>query len=670
MVDHPDNNKGFRKPMTLLASGLIALALLTGCTPAAPPTTEPTTIPTTEAEAMTPEGVKVNGVDLGGMTLEEVKFTLSTISNLYETTDMTVVIEEAQYTLPAADGIARLDVEKVASLILKARPGEFNLAPYIIVDQSTIAEAVTQWESVHTVPSVPTSWTVTGEMPTLEPTAEEPLCQVLTLVKGTTGKVLDGDGLKNAIVDAYQTQTFSVIGTVTPEEPEVFDINTVHSQYYIAPVDAVMDMKTFEVSQEVYGYTFDAVAAQEAWDTAEEGTEFGITFTRVAPATTKESLSSLLFRDVLGSCNTSHTNNYNRNNNLRLACKAMNGKVLMPGETFSFNGTLGERTTAKGYLAAGAYAGGQVVSEVGGGICQVSSTLYNAALLADLQIVTRYNHGMTVSYVKLGLDATVNWGTTDFRFKNNTNYPIRIEASVSNGYVRIKIIGTDERDYYVKMTYDINETIPFDVIYQEMYANNPEGYKDGDVIISPFTGYKVTSYRCKYDKETGKLISKEKEASSSYRKVDKVICKIVPDPNAPTQPPETQPPETQPPETQPPVHEHQYSSVVTAPTCTDGGFTTHTCSCGHSYKDSETAALGHSYTDRVVAPTESEQGYTEHTCSRCGHSYKDSFTDPLPTQPPETQPPETEPPETQPDPTETEPLETQPDPTETSEPAA
>jgi vancomycin resistance protein YoaR len=196
------------------------------------------------------------------------------------------------------------------------------------------------------------------------------------------------------------------------------------------------------------------------------------------------------FRNLLGSCETKHNTNENRNTNLRILCEALNGKIIQPGEEFSYNECLGERTEEKGYKPAPAYSGSRLVDSVGGGVCQGSSTLYNCVLLADLEVVTRLCHGATVSYLPIGLDAAVNWGTTDFVFRNNWNFPVKIEAEVSDGYVKMKILGTDEKDYYIKMT--------------SGYDDSHDGY------------ITAVSYKNKYSKETDELISKEREAFSTY----------------------------------------------------------------------------------------------------------------------------------------------------------
>jgi vancomycin resistance protein YoaR len=195
------------------------------------------------------------------------------------------------------------------------------------------------------------------------------------------------------------------------------------------------------------------------------------------------------FRDVLGHCETKHTQDENRNNNLRRACESMNGVILQPGEVFSYNDTLGPRTKENGYLRAGAYSGWELVQSYGGGICQGSTTIYGAALYADLEIVHRKNHGYMVGYTEPGLDATVNWGGPDFQFRNSSHFPIKIEAEVSDGFVKVTILGTEDRDYYIEMESEAQW---------------------GDSTIY------AKSYKCRYDRETHELISRELEARSNY----------------------------------------------------------------------------------------------------------------------------------------------------------
>lgn len=138
---------------------------------------------------------------------------------------------------------------------------------------------------------------------------------------------------------------------------------------------------------------------------------------------------------------TNTTSNKNRNTNIRLSAEAINGKTVLPGETFSFNDTTGERTEAKGYKPATAISGGQTQDEIGGGVCQTSSTLFNAVARANLEIVSRSPHAWPSNYVEKGMDATVNWPKLDFKFKNNTDWPIFIVAHYANQKVTVDIYG-------------------------------------------------------------------------------------------------------------------------------------------------------------------------------------------------------------------------------------
>ncbi len=144
---------------------------------------------------------------------------------------------------------------------------------------------------------------------------------------------------------------------------------------------------------------------------------------------------------TISSVTTKTTSNSRRNTNVRLSCEAINGIVLQPGEEFSFNERVGERTEAKGYKGAAAYNNGEVVEEIGGGVCQTSSTLYNAVLKAGLKTTMRRSHTFEPSYVTPGTDATVSWGGPDYKFVNNSSTAIGIQASYADQKCTISIYG-------------------------------------------------------------------------------------------------------------------------------------------------------------------------------------------------------------------------------------
>lgn len=483
-----------------------------------------TSAPTTVIREIAP-GVTAGGIDFGGMTEEEALSALSDISDSFNI-PMVIQIGGSQATITPGESGVELDPLSVLDALFAAAPDEnIDINDYLYLDTEALQSSCESIAEEYTGTGTAPSYAVEGADPDL--TNPNTPCQTLVITLGTPAQKLDGEALYQQVFDAYHNRVFRVDATVDTVEPAALDLQAVYDAYFRAPVDAAMDMETFEITKEVYGYEFDLAAAQALLDNAQNGETVEIRFRLINPSVTAEDLTEVLYRDVLSSYSTSHTNDANRNNNLRLACEAINGLILMPGEIFSYNGTLGQRTTEKGYLPAGAYLNGQTVASVGGGICQVSSTLYFCTLIADLEIVDRINHSMTVSYLPLGMDATVNWGTTDFKFSNNTNYPLRIEAWVAGGYVNIQILGTNEKDYYVRMEYEIIETYNYRTEYQEMPADNPNGYKDGDVITSPCTGYRVDSYKCIYDAQTDELISREFEARSTYRVRNRVVVRIV-----------------------------------------------------------------------------------------------------------------------------------------------
>ena len=171
---------------------------------------------------------------------------------------------------------------------------------------------------------------------------------------------------------------------------------------------------------------------------------------------------------------TYYVNNANRTNNIKIASAAINGTVIMPGETFSFNQVVGRRTYDKGYKDAPVFVGGNKVENgVGGGICQVASTMFNTALYANVQITERSQHSMRVGYVPLGRDAAISWGSQDFCWKNNTNFPIKINITVANGKITCDFY-TCQTSYKPKV--EIKVTSKGDKFTLKRYANGNCNY--------------------------------------------------------------------------------------------------------------------------------------------------------------------------------------------------
>lgn len=160
--------------------------------------------------------------------------------------------------------------------------------------------------------------------------------------------------------------------------------------------------------------------------------------------------------------------NLNRSINIKLASNKINNTIILPGEIFSYNEVVGNRTEEAGFKIATVYQGGKVVEGIGGGICQVSTTLYNATLYANLIIIERKSHLFLPSYISAGRDATVADEYIDFKFKNTRKYPIKIVSSANNGIIDIKIYGREENDECDVEIQSISlEIVPYKIIYNQ-----------------------------------------------------------------------------------------------------------------------------------------------------------------------------------------------------------
>lgn len=490
------------------------------------------------------DNVTIAGVDVGGMTREEAEVALRSATNTtFTQQDMVVSLPHGTITLTAFDTGAELNVRSaVRAAYIYGRWGSkedkqsayessadtehaIDVSKYLTLDEDFIREQLSAYASKYETTLTQYAYHMEGKMPALEEENYDAAaaCQTLEVTLGTPSLGLDMEEIYYSILNAYCANQFQVtVEDIDPAaKPEPVDLEALLEQYSIAPVDASIDMEQYCPIPGDYGYTFNIEEARKIVDAAEYGETVYIPMEYVEPEIRQD---EVYFRDVLGECKTPHTDNENRNENLRIACSKLNNLVLQPGEEFSYNETLGERTKENGYKPAPAYSGTTLVDSYGGGICQVSSTLYYCTLLSDLEIVYRINHGFAVGYIDLGMDATVSWGNPDFKFKNNSNFPIKIEAWVEDGYVNIRILGTIEKDYYVQMEYEIVGGENPSTTYQEYGPG--EGYYDGQVIYPGTVGHYVKTYRCKYDRETDELISRDFEARSHYMSTAKIVAKV------------------------------------------------------------------------------------------------------------------------------------------------
>ena len=463
--------------------------------------------------------VRVNGVDVGGMTVAQAAAALGEDPAKYDDAAVTVTFTTGDSITVTAQQLGLKPVDGTA----------FAQAAYNYGRDGTL---LTNLRAYKACQSKPMDMAVClAEQPGVDRAALEaivtPVAQQVneklgvtevrispedvTLVKNGGARQVDVQDLCGRIADAFEQENYAPIAyeATAVDESQGLDrdslLQQIYDEVYAAPADAMYDPVTGGVTDSVTGVRFDMDEARRLWDEAADGEQIVIPLIKEEPALTGEQLSGMLFADVLAEKSTTLAGSGSaRINNITLAAQAMNGVVLQPGQEFDYNTCLGQRTAARGYQEAGVYSNGKHDTALGGGICQGSSTLYYCALYANLDITVRYDHYFTVSYLPMGLDATVSWGGPEFRFRNSRDYPIRIEAYVANGSLTVRLLGTNVDGSYVVMTSDTWEDSEF---------------------------YYAQTYRNVYD-ANGNLVSSNKEAYSRYHKYEAV------DPTpAPTQPP-------------------------------------------------------------------------------------------------------------------------------------
>jgi vancomycin resistance protein YoaR len=304
----------------------------------------------------------------------------------------------------------------------------------------------------------------------------------LLLFKGAGGVELDTDALYDEVCAALREGKDSLTFDRLKQEPSMPDFEKLYRDLFHEPVNAYF-REDFSIEPEVVGCSFGVEQAVSLWKQAADGEQLVIPLELRQPEVTAAELEKTLYRDVLGSQTTSYAwSSDSRINNINLAAGKLNGVILLPGETCSYNDTGGQRTAEAGFRYAKAYSDGEEVEALGGGICQVSSTLYCATLYAQLETVSRTNHYFKVSYIDYGLDATVSWGQPDFKFRNSRDYPIMIQAYTNpdESTLTIEIWGTDLDGRSVSLRHTSGE------VYDEEYT---------DVLI----GYSIHTYGDIYD---------------------------------------------------------------------------------------------------------------------------------------------------------------------------
>lgn len=472
-------------------------------------------------------GISILGIDVSNLTREEAKEKINTSLDSRLNSNLVFKHNEELYNVLPSQLEFSFDIDKAVNDayeygrlgnifennfdILNTLLKKVNISPSFSYNKDAFSSIVEQMNSSFTDALKQPSYTIEGNN--------------LIITNGVSGSVILSDKLENMVINKltainYDTNTIEI--PVEQKEPEAIDIEKIHSEIYKAPVDAYYTNNPFAVYPSSTGIDFN-ISIDEAKALINTSSEsYTIPLKTLYPNISTNDIGMEAFPDLLASFSTSYaSSNSNRSTNIALAASKIDGTVLMPGEEFSFNNVVGKRTAQAGFKTATVYSNGQVTTDVGGGICQVSSTLYNAVLRANLDITYRTNHTFTVGYVPIGLDATVSWGSPDFKFKNSRSYPIKISATTSNKKLYIKIYGLKEEvEYEVELISYKTGTVPYSTVYTTD-SSLPKGKTK--VIQSGSNGAKSVAY--KVLKLDGKEVSRTLLSKDTYSPHNQIIAR-------------------------------------------------------------------------------------------------------------------------------------------------
>lgn len=463
-------------------------------------------------------GVTTEGINLGGMTMGEAIDAISE-GDIFKSTSFTVTSNGKSKHINASEINLAVDVNATAQKVFDVCKTNNKIA-----DAFKSIKLKFSRENVAPIPTADTEKfdailyelgkEINGEL-------VEHIIDIgdttATITPGSEGQSTDVSKVREEILSELADGQTNINVTFDKQKPKEFDAQTLIDAVHRDAQNAEYALEGGKavVKPHVIGTNADSSQAESAAKKVNSGNTATISITHTQPEITTDMLKAKMYTGTLASYSTRYsTSAVNRSKNVELATRRINGTVLLPGDVFSYNGVVGSRTTANGFYNAPVYENGKSVDGIGGGVCQVSTTLYSAVLYADLEIVQRQNHSMTVGYVPLGQDATVVDGAIDFQFKNNTDTPVRIDASASGGTIKIALVGTPVAGKSVKITHETVSTVqPTENITND--SSLPTGTRN--VTSKGKTGYTIKSTKIVY--QNGTEVSRKSLGNSKYKMV-------------------------------------------------------------------------------------------------------------------------------------------------------
>lgn len=471
------------------------------------------------------KGVKIEGIDVSGLTREQAKEKLESIYSEKKKKDITLKYEDFETTIAPETLETNYNIEKATNeAILVGKNGN------IITNNYGIFFALIGRKNIKvetTINEEQTKQAIEDIQTNLPETIEEPDYYIendkLIITPGKEGQKILTDKLLTEIKEQQKNINTNQETIEIPAEkawPSKVDIDKIHQDIYKKVQDAYITKDPVEVHPEVIGIDFNIEDAKKILEENKEQYEIPLQITN--PQVTLSNLGSEAFPEKISAYSTRYDGgDKDRSTNLEIACKKIDEKIVLPGETFSYNKTLGARTTKAGYKTAKVYENGAVVDGIGGGICQISSTLYNAVLKANMQTVERRNHQFITSYVPEGRDATVAYGVTDFKFKNTRKYAIKIKATASNGVATISIYGIKENPEY-NITFE-TKTISTIPVTEKYIEDNTIAEGTEEIKQKGANGCVTETYIIK--SLNGQVVSKDLLSKDTYSAMQRIILK-------------------------------------------------------------------------------------------------------------------------------------------------
>lgn len=469
------------------------------------------------------KGISIEGIDMSGLTKEEAKSKLKEIYNKKKETEIKIKHKEYESTISPILLEVNYNIDKAIEEADKIGKSEnifinnYNILFALISNKNievemTINEDIAKQNIEDMNVNIPdgvieSSYSVDDDE--------------LTITKGKEGVKINSEEFLKQIKEKLQdikTTDITIEIPVVNAKPEPINIEKIHEEICKEPQDAYFTKEPFAVYPEVDGISFDLEEAKKILEEEKESYIIKLTITK--PKITLDKIGPEAFPEKLATFSTRYdVSDKDRTTNLELACGKINGTVLLSGDVFSYNKTVGARTAGAGYKNAKIYEAGKVVDGLGGGICQISSTLYNAVLLANLEIVERRNHQFTTSYVEAGRDATVVYGSTDFKFKNTRKYPIRLVATAKNGIATVSVYGIkEETEYTFKFDVKRVATIPYKTEYID---DNTLPTGTEQVVQKGANGLKTETYIIKM--LNGKTVSTKLLSKDTYNAMTRIV---------------------------------------------------------------------------------------------------------------------------------------------------